>query len=189
MRTVYQRSFRSAAALIAVSLCTASCMTRTLHNLGPVEDPATERQMDQLAARGHDDTFAEIQKPVGELDPRLGAYRVLGSEPGALMLEARDTAVPVPLTQVICIRKFDRARGAYESGVRTGAAGFFVGLVTGSVSAVLDRQPADGSSQPNPAVRGLEYGLVTGLISATVGAALGATVGRGHEDRYIPIPE
>src|SRR5205814_10415458 len=70
---------------VTATVALASCMTMTPHRLGPVADPATERQMDQLAAQG--ETFAEIQKPVGPLDPRLGAYRVLGSEPGVLMLE------------------------------------------------------------------------------------------------------
>jgi hypothetical protein len=176
-------SCRGIAALIAVSMAAASCMTMTAHNLGPVADPATERQIDKLARQ--DETFAEIQKPVGALDPRLGVYRVLGSEPGVLMLEAKNTAVPVPLAEVISIRKFDRGRGAYEAAVRTGAGGFFVGLVAGTVSAISG-QSADGASRPNPAVRGLEYGLVTGVVAAAIGATMGATIGRGHEDRYLP---
>jgi len=179
-------SCRGIAALIAVSLGTASCATMTPHRMGPVGDPDTERQMDQLAAQ--EETFAEIRTPVTQLDARLGAYRVLGSQPGALMLEARDAPVPVPLGQITCLRKFDRARGAYETAVRAGAAGFFVGLVTGTLLALADR-PADETSRPNPAVRGLEYGLLTSVVGAVVGAALGATVNRGHEDRYWPSPQ
>jgi hypothetical protein len=178
------RASRAVGLLAAVGL--ASCVTMTPHSLGSVADPATERQMDKLAA--NDDTFAEIQKPVGALDPRLGVYRVLGSQPGVLMLEARKDPVPVPLGQIVCIRKFDRARGAYAGAVRAGAGGFFAGLLTGTVSALVDQQPADRTVRPNPGVRGLEYGLVAGMLGAVVGAALGATVGRGHEDRYWPSP-
>jgi hypothetical protein len=175
--------FAAALGAIVLSSCMASMTT---HGLGPVADPATERQIDQLAAQ--DETFAEIQKPVGALDPRLGVYRVLGSKPGVLMLEARDAPVPVPLAQVVSVRTFDRARGAYEVGVRMGAGGFFAGMVTGTLSALSASQPADGGSRPNPGARGLEYGLVGGLVGATLGAALGATVHRGHEDRYRPTP-
>jgi hypothetical protein len=171
------------AALIAVSLATASCMTMTPHSLGPVADPATERQMDKLAAQG--ETFAEIQKPVGALDPRLGVYRVLGSEPGLLMLEAKKEAVPVPLVQILSMRKFNHPRGAYESAVRVGALGFFAGLLTGTAVSLLPRS-TDGSAQPNPATNGLAYGLVAGLAGAALGAAVGGLV--GHEDRYWPIP-
>jgi len=179
------RSCRTFAALTVVALGAASCMTMTPHRLGPVADPATEHQIDQLAAQ--EETFAEIQKPAEPLDPRLGAYRVLGSQPGVLMLESRSAPVPVPLTQLVSISRFDRARGAYQGAVRAGAGGFFVGLLTGTVSAVAD-QPGDGTSRPNPAVRGLEYGLVTGVVGAALGAAMGATLGRGHEDRYWPSP-
>jgi hypothetical protein len=174
---------RAAGALAGVAVALASCAT-THHELGPATDPATEHQIDQLVAQH--DTFVETKKPVGSLDPRLGSYRVFGSKPGVLMLAGgdRDTPVPVPLVEVVTIRKFDRPRGAYECAVRGGAAGFFGGLLVGTVLGLIP-QPADRAPERNPASLGLEYGLVTGLAGAAIGATFGGLI--GHEDRYWPV--
>jgi hypothetical protein len=179
------RHFWRAVGLLAAGVVgLASCMpTMTPHRLGSLSDPATEHQIDQLATQH--DTFAELEKPVAALDPRLGSYRVFGSEPGRLMLAngERDAPVPVPLVDVVSIRKFDHAGGAYHGAVRAGAGGFFGGLVVGTVFALIPT-PADRSAERNPASLGLEVGLVTGLVGGAIGAALGGLI--GHEDRYWP---